>query len=486
MLSLPADDQSTPRICPVCGEEVESTLCKKDGARTFSLKSVAGRFVQLRAERGKLSTSELLGASKMGYDLRIDFSKVSDERAFKRDLELYLSALEDVHKPKLVVFSRDHRRKGELMQDVFDCWDASAEKSVVYGQLSTTMSAYLGALLAKQEGKKVLALQATASHNPAEYNGIKAHGGRFKRAIFPGELEVSKQLDGEAVTESYVRWCTGFPPYGGEVTLDLLNGAANFCVPQIASKLFPNATLFNDSALPDFGGLKPEPKLFVGWTGFGAAFDGDADRAPFYLDSKVVFFSRFLAGMAKAGLVKEKKVIADQRTPPHVINFIEEQGIKVVVGNIGNTNQVALSEKEDALWYEENWHSGGYPVKGKRFHWGEAPFAVAFWLSRLSVPVDKLLEGVPAFDYTEERFSVPAGFNAAIVDAAEAKGLAYAVLPTGGIRIEDDKGHMLLRESNTELGTAKLFATGVDAAAVKEKLAAGRELIGSMEREAAD
>lgn len=488
MLSIPADGSGSPRICPACGEEIDSRICKKCGVKTFDAGGLAGTFVAMRKEKGSLATSELLKASKLGYDLRVDMSKVENERAFKRDLQTYFEALEKSQEPDIIVFSRDHRDHGELFQGVFEefAGDSPAECSVVYGPLSTTMSAYLGALVSWQEKGRVMALHATASHNPPNYNGIKVHGGRFKRSIFPGNLEFSKQVDGEAVTESYVQWCTGFSPYQGELTLDLANGAASICMPAIADKLFPKAKFFNDKLLPDFGGVRPEPKWFVGWPGFGVAFDGDADRAPFYHDSKMIFFSRFLAGMVKEGLVDEKRVISDQRTPPNIIRFLEDHGVEVSVGHIGNTNQVALSRKLDALWFEENWHSGGYPVDGKRFHWGEAPFAVAFWLDKLTAKVPDLLEGVPEFNYTEEKFQVEPGFNGRAVDAAEGRGLDYAVLLDGGVRLEDDKGHILIRESNTEIGTAKLFATGVNPEALKGKLEFGRELIASIKGEPSD
>ncbi len=480
MLSVPSDGAGFPRVCPVCGEESDSLLCERDGVKTFSLKTVAGRFVRLK---GDLAGSELLRASKFGYDLRVDTDRVKDWGVFKEELVLYFTALEELYRPRIVVFSRDHRRKGELFQQAFETYarECGLETCVVGKPVSTTMSPYLGAMFSFLEKKPVMALHSTASHNPPNYNGVKVHAGRFDKGIFPDGLEFSETVGGEVV-ESYVRWCTQFSPYGGELSIDLSNGAGVIPLPPMASRLFPRARFFNDRLLQDFGGLRPEPGWTVSWKGFGVAFDGDADRCPFYMDSRMIFFSRFLSGMVKEGLFRARKVVADQRTPPSIIGFLESCGVKVVVGNIGNTNQSIISRRENALWFEENWHSGGYPVDGNRFYWGEAPFAVAFWLDKLKVSPERLLEGVPAFEYREERFQVAPGFNSRVVEFAEKKGMDYSTLPTGGLRLEEEDGHILFRESNTEIGTAKVFVTGSSPLVLEKKLAFARKLIASMER----
>jgi len=204
-----------------------------------------------------------------------------------------------------------------------------------------------------------------------------------------------------------------------------------------------------------------------------------------YHGGKQVFFSRFLAGMVKEGFFDEKKVIVDQRTPPSVIEFLKSFGLKTIMGCIGNTLQAELSRKHNALWFEENWHNGGYRVGGGSFFWGVAPFSVAFWLGKMKAPIEKVLDGVPDFQYTEERFKVSPGFNEKVIDCAEAKGIEHSRISEycqGGIRIEDNQGHMLMRESNTEIGTVKLIVTGVDRPSIDKKLKLGRELVSAVER----
>jgi len=220
----------------------------------------------------------------------------------------------------------------------------------------------------------------------------------------------------------------------------------------------------------------------VRWTGLGVAFDGDADRAPFYVNSKMIFFSRFLSGMIKEGLVKEKKVVIDQRTAPSMVDFLKGHGVKVILGDIGRTNQAELANHHNALWFEENWHTGGYPVNGMRFAWDDAIYATCFWFDKLTVPISQVLSDVPDFEYTEEKFKTDAGFNSRILEVLESRAMDYSVLPSGGARVGDETGHILMRESNTEMGTVKLFATGLDKDALKAKLKLGRELIGVVKR----
>lgn len=483
MISRSADNSETPRICSICAVETDSVLCEKDGIKTFSLSSPAGMLVKRLAEKNKLSGSELIHSSKFGYDLRLDTSKVVSQKRLVEDLSLYFEVLEEHIKPELVVFSKDHRKSGETIRRAFDIYAAGSgvEHTIVSGMLSTTMTPFVGASLAYWEKKLVMAVHATASHNPPQYNGVKVHAGNFDRNFMP-RLNFDEILNGKKVIDAYAGWCSNFSSYDGDIVFDSMNGAGNLVIQKIAAKLYPRARFLNEKILSDFGGLKPEPGWKVDWKGFGVTFDGDADRSPFYIDSKMIFFSRLLSGMLSHGLIDEKKVLADQRTPPHVVDFMEEQGVKVIEGDIGNTNQSLLSKKEDALWYEENWHSGGYPIEGERFYWGEAPFAVAFWLDKLKMPVKQVLEGVPDFEYTEERFRLSPGFNEHILSVAD----DYAVLPSGGIRVENKGGHFLLRESNTEIGTVKLLASGIDGQALNKSLEAGRKLVSAVKRQGAD
>ncbi|MBR9689787.1 MAG: hypothetical protein GOV01_02750 [Candidatus Altiarchaeota archaeon] len=483
MLSIPADTSGSPRICPVCSCELDEHVCKKDKVKTFSLEGVAGKFIKLRSDIGPVSKSELIQFSKFGYDIRTDMSSITNKRGFVTDLGLYFQALEAVTEPKITVFSRDHRNGGDLIQEAFEKFAPSSksETAVVFGPISTTVSPYIGSIFSFQEKRSVLAVHSTASHNPPNYNGLKAKAGEFKHNMFPGKFEFSNQLSSEEVIDHYVSWCTRFRPYEGELNADLNNGAGVTVFPKIAKYMFPRVKYFNDQLLPDFGGLKPEPSWFSGWTGFGLAFDGDADRAPFYLKSKMIFFSQFFSGMVKEGLVNEKKVLVDQRTPPTIIEFLKEHGLRVKEGMIGNTNQAVLSQKNNSFWFEENWHTGGYLVGDGRFHWDDALFAVPYWLEKLTVPIEKVLEGVPNFEYTEERFKVPVGFNQKILRRLEKLEVEYSELPGGGARIADEIGHILLRESNTEVGIAKIFVTGVDKSALKNKLEAGRKLVSSIE-----
>ncbi|MBR9680736.1 MAG: hypothetical protein GOU98_02835 [Candidatus Altiarchaeota archaeon] len=482
MLPISTDMPGKNRICPTCACEVSSDICVKDKVKTFFVDSVAGKFVKLRAEYGSPGTSELLKSSKFGYDLRTNMDGITDKRAFDLDIQTYIRALSEVVKPKVLVFSKDHRDSGDLLQAAFETFakESGLEYGVVYGHIPTTPSFFVAASIAYQTKKSVLSLQATASHNPPNYNGIKAMGGSYTHNIYPKHVEFSSQMKSEDVIDAYLDWCTRFKPYEKEITFDMNNGAGATIIPKIASKLYPKASLFNDKLLADFGGKTPEPGWFVGWTGLGVAYDGDADRAPFYNDSKMIFFSQFLAGMIKEDLVGERKVIADQRTPPSLIDYLTDQGVKISVGDIGRTNQAEISKKNNAFWYEENWHTGGYPVGKTRFFWDDAIYATCFWLDKLNVPIEKLLEGVPTFEYTEEKFIVGAGFNLNILNTLDSKAIDYVKLPSGGVRVEDSKGHILLRESNTEIGTVKLLATGVDKDALKTKLEFGRELITSI------
>lgn len=486
MIGLAADISGSPRICSRCGTETNSILCEKDGIKTFSLAGPAGIFAQKLRDSGRLEGTEFFNATKFGYDLRMDLEKLKDPKRFFSELEIYYSSLEEAVQPKIIVFSKDQRFGHDKIQKAFDSYlaDSGVEAAVVDKFISTTVSCYIGGMISFKEKKNVLALHATASHNPSNYNGVKSFFGSVRDNVFVDGPGMAEKLSGDEVLTSFVNWCSQFPGYDGDVTFDLMNGAGCFSFPQIASR-YPRAKLLNATPSPNFGGLIPEPLRTTNWDGFGFAFDGDADRSTMYYGGRQVFFSRFLAGMVKEGFFDEKKVIVDQRTPPSVIDFLESFGLKTIMGCIGNTLQAELSQKHNALWFEENWHNGGYRIGGGSFFWGVAPFSVTYWLGKMKAPIEKVLEGVPDFQYTEEKFKVSPGFNEKAIDYAESKGIEHSRISEycqGGIRIEDNQGHMLMRESNTEIGTVKLIVTGVDKASIDRKLKLGRELVRAVER----
>ena len=485
MIGIASDCSGSPRICPRCGAETDSILCGKYGIKTFSLSGPAGIFTKKLRDGGRLEGTEFFNATKFGYDLRMDLENIRNPKRFFSELEIYFSALEESAKPKIIVFSKDQRFGHDKIQGAFDSYisGSGVESAVVDKFLSTTVSCYIGGMISFKESRDVLALHATASHNPPNYNGVKSFFGTVEDDVFVDGPDMAGKISGDEGIDSFVNWCSQFPVYSGDITFDLMNGAGCFSFPRIASR-YPRAKLMNTNPSPDFGGLIPEPLRTTGWKGFGFAFDGDADRSTMYYGGKQVFFSRFLAGMVKEGFFDERKVIVDQRTPPSIIKFLESFGIKTIMGCIGNTLQAELSRKHNALWFEENWHNGGYRVGGGSFFWGVAPFSVAFWLGRMKAPIEKVLEDVPDFQYTEERFKVSPGFNEKVIDCAESRGIEHSRISEycqGGIRIEDNSGHMLMRESNTEIGTVKLIVTGIDRDSIDRKLKLGRELVSAVE-----
>ncbi len=400
MLEVLLDNSEFPRICPICGEITHKKLCIRDKVKTFSERTISGDFVKSLDEMNLLKNSEILSTSKLGYDLRTAMDLIKNKSRFIQETDIFFNSIEKVTKPKIMIFSRDHRNYSEIFLDAFEKFasDSGIESIVVDGFIPTTVSLYFGGLISKSEKSKVTVLHSTASHNPPNYNGIKISSGKFKGDIFEKELDFIKQIKSEVVLENYSNWVCLLNKFSNEVTFDLVNGAANLIMPRLAKKMYPRATFMNNQLLADFGGMKPEPKISVDWNGFGFAFDGDADRSAMYFKSKMVLFSKFLAGMTREGLFKDKKVVSDQRTPPQIVNYLESLGVKVIVGSIGRPNQQVIAQKENAMWFEENWHSGGYAVNDERFQWSEAPFAVAYWLDKLTIPIEKILKGDPKYE----------------------------------------------------------------------------------------
>jgi len=210
------------------------------------------------------------------------------------------------------------------------------------------------------------ALMVTASHNPAQYNGIKA---ARKGVKLVGEKDLRKierivlknkfpdaargKLVRKSILKSYVSHCLSFVRYvtRHKAVLDAGNGMACLTIPKLLEKLPLNAHEMHFQFDGTFPNHTPNPVLPENIkdcaaevkrqkANFGVSFDGDMDRVMFVDEhGRVIPADIILALLAKYELQEhpKKAVVFDLRVSKSVRNAIFSAGGVPVISRVGHT-----------------------------------------------------------------------------------------------------------------------------------------------------
>ena len=280
---------------------------------------------------------------------------------------------------KEVVVSRDMRSHSEPLEEALIRGLRTAGLDVVSIGLATTPMNYFAVGRFEAAG----GVQVTASHNPAQYNGLKfsRHGARpvsgdhgialmgekvregdLPRAEEPGDLSAR-----EVFTEysdfvlSHVR-----KPESGrrlKVVVDAANGMGTIYRPILESmgiELVPlyfelDGTFPNHEANP----LKLEnlrdlaDRVRAEGADLGVSFDGDADRSAFVDETGEPIGSDLTTALIAGDLLEKhpgRHVIYDLRSSRAVAEYIEEKGGIPVRERVGHSFMKATLRETDGIF----------------------------------------------------------------------------------------------------------------------------------------
>ncbi len=201
-----------------------------------------------------------------------------------------------------VVIGQDTRRSGQMLVAAVSAGLASVGADAIQlGVVTTPCLAHAAA-----SGDFAAGIMVSASHNPADDNGLKVlSGGRkiddeveeeLERLIFQAEslpgrtnAEIGRITQSSEPVRQYSSWLlaqAGDALRGLKIGLDCANGSASVIAPDLLRELGASVTLL--SADPDgvninldCGSNHPEAlaaAVVAGGLDLGMAFDGDADR----------------------------------------------------------------------------------------------------------------------------------------------------------------------------------------------------------------
>jgi phosphomannomutase len=411
------------------------------------------------------------------YDVRGIYPSQLDEEGAYLVARGYVEEFE----PRTIAVGRDMRVSAPTMAAaaIDGAADGGAEVLDI-GLVGTEMVYHAVGELGLEGG-----ICVTASHNPAEYTGMKI----VRRGALPvggdsgleevkaralagfGPVERRGEVRAEDVWPGFVAKVLSFVDPSSiralRVVVDAANGMAGVMLPPVLERLpqldvvrchfEPDGTFPNHEPNP----LLPENREFIvrktqeERADLGVAFDGDADRCFFVDDIGEFVPGDFVTALlAEAVLEREpgSKVIYDVRASRAVPETIERAGGVALVNRVGHAFIKQRMRKDDAVFGGEV--SAHYYFRDfSQADSGVVPFLLM--LELLSRRGQKLSEILAPF---RERFFLTGEINTPVSDvplklqelkeryAAEGARVTHL----DGVSIDFDDWHFNVRPSNTE------------------------------------
>ena len=317
----------------------------------------------------------------------------------------------------------------------------------------------------------------TASHLPAEWNGVKffhqdgvgffedenkrlgeiSSSGNFKTGT--GSVKNLEGMDAEYANFVAER----IKPEKIRVVVDFGNGAACLLVPKILKKIGVEATFLFDWPDPKFSNRDPEPKpealtalckkVVKEKADLGIAFDGDGDRAIFVDDTGKVIMTEQSAILFLRDIMKTRKgpVVANIECSDIIEDEVKKYGEKVFRIPVGHTFLVQETKKHKAVLGVEK---SGHICVPKFFWFDDAIINSIYMTEIVSKMGQKLSEAVKElptrlFKRIEIKCSDENKFQ--VIDKIKEKAIeTYENTNTiDGVKIVFPESWALVRASNT-------------------------------------
>ena len=292
-----------------------------------------------------------------------------------------------------ILIGHDGRLSNMEMLNAVASGVSNSGKSVLYVGLVPTDVVYSLSGLLELPGVVI-----TASHNPKEYNGLKlCNSGAVPIGEHSGLLEIKnniKNIDFGEISNLHLETNNELDLYFQHIQklvkpekvnshlkfgVDGGNGAIGSIFEEISAiykfdceKLymevdgnFPNhpADPSNIENLKEIIKLVQEKKL-----DFGAAFDGDADRAVFIDDTGKVISGSMMTTLIADYLSEKKdnlKVVYNVNVSPHALSILESKNISLFRCKVGHSNIKAMMKELEADFGGE--HSAHFYYKDNYF-----------------------------------------------------------------------------------------------------------------------
>ena len=412
------------------------------------------------------------------YDIRgvygVDFDK---DTAYK--VGYFLPELLEADK---VLVGRDCRVSSDEIHEYLLRGITDAGADVYDIGLSTTPMVYFGTA---RYGFKA-SVQITASHNPAEYNGMKvsrekalpvglATGlGTLREWIESGKPTPKSVSPGQVyqkdIHRDYLEFLMGYKSdlSGLKIAFDLSNGMANL----FAKEIFGTAPAYIfDTIDGRFPNHEPNPLVpknivalqeLVVKTGadIGVIYDGDADRVMFVDEHGTFISPDLMIALLGHYFVDERgergTVIQDIRSSKAVGEYLESIGCEMYTWKVGRANAALKLREIDGLWGGEL--AGHYYFRD--FFYSDSGLLASILILRViarfkkeGISVSEAIGRIAKYRNSGEinyRLEDKEGAIEAVKELFMGEEEATAFMDFDGYRIEFPDWWLNIRPSNTE------------------------------------
>ncbi len=384
-------------------------------------------------------------------------------------------------KPKTVVVGQDVRPTSPALTAALVKGLTEGGADVLDIGLCGTEEVYFATSYAKADG----GIMVTASHNPADYNGMKLVReesrpisgdtglDKIRQLAEAGEFDAPERTGQVTPYEhrvAYIRHLLSYIDASALRPLKVVVNAGNGCAGPLLDLLekqlpleiikichepdgsFPNG--IPNPLLPENRGITRDAVLEHG-AGLGIAWDGDFDRCFFFNEHGEFIEGYYIVGLLAEAFLATRpkaKIIHDPRLTWNTVNIVEQAGGEAVMSKTGHAFIKERMRAEDAV-YGGEMSAHHYFRDFAYCDSGMIPWLLVVELmcrqkKLLSELVGERMKKFPASGEINRTLNDPA----AAIKAVEEKYASGAldVDHTDGLSVEFAKWRFNLRMSNTE------------------------------------
>jgi phosphomannomutase/phosphoglucomutase len=407
-----------------------------------------------------------------------------------------------------VALARDPRLSGLMLsRAVAAGLMASGLEVIDLGMVPTPCAQYYVHVHSRLRGGVVI----TASHNPREFNGIKALDAQGMEMAREEEEAIEKIYFEETFTAAdwsavgdlrsdssaidlYLRGILSLVDVEAirkrklTVVADPANGAGCATTPYLLRSLGCRVVSLNGKPDGAFPGRLPEPtiehlgdlmRLVVeAKADLGVAHDGDADRAIFVDDRGAFLYGdKSLALLARSELANRGGLVVTPVSTSSILDeVVREAGGHVVRTKVGSPIVARTMLAQGAAFGGEE--NGGIIFPAHQFcrDGGMTVAKMLEVLAKEGKPLSVLVAALPQYSLQKAAVEVPVEKRAATLEALVALVKGRQVDTIDGVKIHEPDGWVLVRPSGTE-PLFRIYAEAKTPERAKALAAEGRDLV---------
>jgi phosphoglucosamine mutase len=396
---------------------------------------------------------------------------------------------------KKLAIGRDIRKGGVQLRNVVVKGLVSAGCDVEDLGVVTTPILYFAIAHRRKDG----GIMVTASHNPAEWNGLKLcrengvivgqgsgieqvkeiiRGGKYVKPAREGRVE-----EFEGIIDEYSTFVLSQISIKRKlkVILDTANSVPGIVAPKLFGQLGCEVVVLNEKLDGTFPGRSPEPKedslqqlmqeVKRLKADLGVGYDADGDRAVFVDDLDRILTGDFTSVVFAQALIssQKRKVVIDVSCSSALEEAVRKSGGIPIIERVGRPFMMNRVLSENAAFGGER---SGHFYFPHIYGLDDGTFAslkMAEIISKSKIPLSQIIDEIPKYPSTMINVPCEDEIKFKVVDNLKDKFRVqgFQILDIDGVKAQNEKGWVLLRPSNTE-PLIRIFAEGKTQASLTE------------------